>query len=130
VAANLTDSLKALLEGKGSVPEGISLDAKAQLEQTRQLAIQALITRSQGLQNLRDITYQACIAKLNGFITETQYAQIFRAALSGTTALIAAELVAAKVVVPGTGTSPAVKLDKEVVQEMLNFVQLMAATPD
>jgi hypothetical protein len=53
-----------------------------------------LFDRTQGVQNIRDIIFSACVAYANGFLTQPQYAGIIQASITSTTALIAAEIAA------------------------------------
>jgi hypothetical protein len=114
---NASDSLKALISTslKGAGTEG---SAQANTERQTQANLQSLLTRSQGLQNLRDILYRACEANLNGVIDQQQFSQIFKVALASTTALIATEMISQKA-----------DIDSNKAKELLNFIQIMFAHP-
>ena len=106
VQADITSALKGLIEGSASVPESISAEGQAQLEATRSLVTQALITRSQGLQMLRDLLFQACLANLRGDIPATAYVNFVTQVLPRlTSTLITTELVS-RTSADGSGISP------------------------
>jgi hypothetical protein len=82
------------------VPQGISAEAKGELDATRKLLTSALIKRSKGLQVLRDLSFQACLANLRGDLPGPQYMTFLTITLPRlTNSLITTELL-------GSGSAP------------------------
>lgn len=94
VKADIESAIKALMESTAELPDGITATAKAELDATRKLVTAALLERSQGLQVLRDMLFQACLANLRGDMERHQYVQFVTERLPlVTTTLIAIEMI-------------------------------------
>jgi hypothetical protein len=94
VRADIDATVKALLDVSAKLPQDITPTAKAELDSTRKLITAALLQRSQGLQVLRDMLFQACLANLRGDMEPTRYVSFITQTLPTiTTTLIAAEMV-------------------------------------
>jgi hypothetical protein len=118
-AANTTQSLKTLIEATGKSPGGPEGSAHAEADQSKQVAINGLLVRTQGLQNLRDILYRACEAQLNGILNQNDYNQIFWGAIMSTTSLMLAEMMIRE-------NSEA---NEKLYHDLLTFTQIMVAQP-
>jgi hypothetical protein len=94
VRADIDSAVKALLDASAKTPEGITAAAKAELDSTRKLVTAALIQRSQGLQVLRDMLFQACLANVRGDMSPPQYVNFITVTLPKLTGtLISAEMI-------------------------------------
>ena len=94
VKADIEAAVKALLEASAKLPQDITANAKTELDATRKLVTAALLQRSQGLQVLRDMLFQACMANLRGDMSPTQYVAFVSQILPNlTTTLIASEML-------------------------------------
>jgi len=93
-AANISRTLESLLKANVAVPEGPTVGGEGSANLANSITIEQLFDRSQGVQNIRDILFSACVSYANGFLTQPQYAAIVQASITSTTALIAAEIAA------------------------------------
>lgn len=94
VKADIDATVKALLDVSAKLPNDITATAKIELDSTRKLVTAALLQRSQGLQVLRDMLFQACLANLRGDMDPKQYVSFVTATLPNlTTTLITAKMV-------------------------------------
>jgi hypothetical protein len=94
VKADVESAIKALLDASANLPNSITPAAKIELDTTRKLITASLLQRSQGLQVLRDMLFQACLANLRSDMDPTQYVNFVTATLpSLTITLITAEMV-------------------------------------
>lgn len=95
VKADIDASVKALLDTSAKLPNDVSAAARAELDATRKLVTAALLQRSQGLQVLRDMLFQACLANLRGDMSPNQYANFVTSTLPKlTNTLITTEMIA------------------------------------
>ncbi len=118
VKADVDAALKALLDVSAKLPDGTSATARTELDSTRKLITAALLQRSQGLQVLRDMLFQSCLANLRGDMSAQQYNSFVTVTLPRlTTSLIAMEMVTKQ-----DQGRPA--LDHASLQVFLNFVLL------
>jgi hypothetical protein len=119
VRAAVERAVKALGEVQSKLPkdEG-SLQLKSTVDATKKLVTDSLMERTQGLQVLRDMLFQACLANVRGDMSGVQYVSFVSATLPKlTTSLIATELVTRQ-------ESGAVKLTGADLQTFLNFLVL------
>lgn len=94
VKADIDTTIKSLVEASAKLPNDITATGKSELEATRKVITAALIQRSQGLQVLRDMLFQACLANLRGDMDPKQYVTFVTNVLPNlTTTLITAEMV-------------------------------------
>ncbi len=94
--------------------------AKVSFEATQKLVTESLMERTQGLQVLRDMLFQACLANVRGDMGGLQYVDFVTKTLPRlTTSLIAAELVTRH----ETEKGPA-KMSGQDLQVFLNFLVL------
>lgn len=118
VRADIDTAIKSLASLGAKIPEGASADIKAELESSRKLITAALIQRSQGLQVLRDMLFQACLANLRGDMAPEAYTSFVTKTLPKlTTTLIASELLTRQ----DAGKTALVGKDLE---NFLSFLQL------
>jgi hypothetical protein len=116
VKADVESAIKALLDASSNLPNSITAAAKVELDTTRKLITAALLQRSQGLQVLRDMLFQACLANLRGDMEPIRYMDFVTRILPNlTTTLITSEMVTK------TNGSKAV-LGGEDLKSFLNFV--------
>lgn len=118
VKADIESAVKALASASANLPQTVSADVKAELEANRKVITAALVQRSQGLQVLRDMLFQACLANLRQEMSPEAYTSFVAKTLPKlTTTLIAAEMVtkqdAGKVALAGPDLAT-----------FLNFLQL------
>jgi hypothetical protein len=122
VRVDIDSTVESLLEASASVPESISAAGRAELDATRSLVTQALVTRSQGLQMLRDLLFQACLANLRGDIPGPAYLDFVTVTLPKLTAtLITTELL--------SRTSPDVPISPEAINMLVQYQILASARP-
>jgi hypothetical protein len=115
-------TVESLLEASASVPESISATGRAEFDATRSLITQALVTRSQGLQMLRDLLFQACLANLRGDIPGPAYLDFVTVTLPKLTAtLITTELL--------SRTSPDGSISPEAINMLVQYQILASARP-
>lgn len=121
VRAAVERAAKALNEVQGKLPKDDgSVQLKSSLDLQRKLAMDAMMERTQGLQVLRDMLFQACLANVRGDMSGVQYVSFVSATLPRlTTSLIATELVTRQ-------ESGAGKLSGADLQTFLNFLVLNA----
>ncbi len=94
VKADVDMAVKSLASLGAKLPESVSADIKAELEANRKLITAGLLQRTQGLQVLRDMLFQACLANLRGDMKPEVYTSFVTQTLPKlTTTLIAAELL-------------------------------------
>lgn len=94
VKTDIETAIKHLGEISAKLPNDVSATAKSELEATRKMITAALLQRSQGLQVLRDMLFQTCLANLRGDMSGLQYVQFVTNTLpSLTSSLITAEMV-------------------------------------
>jgi hypothetical protein len=94
VKANVEAAVKALADVNAKTSSDLSGAAKVELDTTRKLLTASLLQRSQGLQVLRDMLFQACLANLRGDMDPKAYASFVTGTLPNlTTTLITAEMV-------------------------------------
>jgi|CXWL01.1.fsa_nt_gi hypothetical protein len=94
VRADVEAVIKSLVELSAKLPNDITATAKSELESTRKLVTASLLQRSQGLQVLRDMLFQACLANLRGDMDPKIYASFVTVTLPNlTTTLITSEMV-------------------------------------
>lgn len=94
VKADIEATVKALLDVSAKLPDSTSATAKAELDTTRKLVTAALLQRSQGLQVLRDMLFQACLANLRKDMSPQQYNTFITTTLPKlTSTLIATEML-------------------------------------
>jgi hypothetical protein len=123
VKADIDAALNSLISGSANLPSTVSAEAKAELDATRKIITQALLTRSQGLQMLRDLLFQACLANLRGDLPGPQYLTFVTVTLPRlTSTLITTELVT-------RGSSDGKPLPEETVQAIMKYQLLTTATP-
>lgn len=93
VKADIDAAVKSLLEVSSKLPNDMTATAKTELDSTRKLVTAALLQRSQGLQVLRDMLFQACLANLRGDMRPEAYTAFVTTTLPNLTkTLIAAEM--------------------------------------
>lgn len=118
VKADVEAAVRALVDTTIKSADSLSAAAKSELEATRKMVTAALLQRSQGLQVLRDMLFQACLANLRGDMAPVQYHQFVTVTLPKlTTSLIAAEMVTRQ-----DGDKPVLKGDD--LKAFLNFLIL------
>jgi hypothetical protein len=119
VRAAVERAVKALNEVQTKMPKDDgSLQLKSSVDATRKVVTDSLMERTQGLQVLRDMLFQACLANVRGDMSGVQYVSFVSATLPKlTTSLIATELVMRQ-------ESGAVKLSSADLQTFLNFLVL------
>lgn len=94
VKADIEAALKSLAELSAKLPPDVTGAGKSEIEATRKMITTALIQRSQGLQVLRDMLFQACLANLRNDMSGPQYVNFVTNTLpSLTSTLITAEMV-------------------------------------
>ena len=94
VKADIEAALKSVAELSAKLPHDVTGNAKSEIEATRKMITAALIHRSQGLQVLRDMLFQACLANLRNDMSGPQYVNFVTNTLpSLTSTLITAEMV-------------------------------------
>jgi hypothetical protein len=94
VHANVDRAFKALDEAQANSVKDVSMHASLSLDATTKLVTDALMHRTQGLQVLRDMLFQACLANVRGDMSGLQYVNFVSNTLPKlTTSLIATELV-------------------------------------
>lgn len=94
VKADIDSALKSLGEITAKLPNEVSATAKSEIETTRKIITAALLQRSQGLQVLRDMLFQACLANLRNDMSGQQYVNFVTNTLPHlTSTLITAEMV-------------------------------------
>lgn len=94
VKSDIDEVVKHMGELSAKLPNEISATAKTELEATRKIITAALLQRSQGLQVLRDMLFQACLATLRSDMSAQQYVQFITNTLPRlVTTLITAEMV-------------------------------------
>jgi hypothetical protein len=94
VKTDIESAIKHLGEVSAKLPNDVSVTAKSELEATRKMITAALLQRSQGLQVLRDMLFQACLANLRNDMSGLQYVNFVTSTLpSLTSTLITAEMV-------------------------------------
>ena len=123
VRADVESAIKGMFSGSATVPEGLSVEAKGQLDATRKVITAALLKRSQGLQVLRDLSFQACLANLRGDLPGPQYMTFLTITLPRLTAsLITTELL-------GSMTAEGKSLPKEVIEAIVKYQIVGLAQP-
>ena len=116
-------TIKGMFSGSATVPEGLSVEAKGQLDATRKVITAALLKRSQGLQVLRDLSFQACLANLRGDLPGPQYMTFLTITLPRLTAsLITTELL-------GSMTADGKSLPKDVIEAIVKYQIVGLAQP-
>jgi hypothetical protein len=94
VRANVDRVLKAASEAQGKGSKDSAVQAKQTVDLTNKIGTEGLIQRTQGLQVLRDMLFQACLANVRGDMSGLQYVNFVSTTLPKlTTSLVAAELV-------------------------------------
>jgi hypothetical protein len=94
VKTDIDTAIRSLAEVSAKLPNDITAAAKNELEATRKLVSASLLQRSQGLQVLRDMLFQACLANLRGDMDPKVYGSFVTVTLpSLTTTLITSEMV-------------------------------------
>lgn len=128
VRAAVERAAKALNEVQSKLPKD---DASGQLKSSmdihRKLAMDSMMERTQGLQVLRDMLFQACLANVRGDMSGVQYVSFVSVTLPRlTTSLIATELVTRQEsgAVGPVGTVAPAKLSGADLQTFLNFLML------
>ncbi len=123
VRADVESAVKGMFSASAAVPQGISAEAKGELDATRKLLTSALIKRSQGLQVLRDLSFQACLANLRGDLPGPQYMTFLTITLPRlTNSLITTELL-------GSMTADGKSLTKEVIETIVKYQVIGLAQP-
>lgn len=123
VRADVEAVIKGMFSGSAAVPQGISTEAKGELDATRKVLTSALIKRSQGLQVLRDLSFQACLANLRGDLPGPQYMTFLTITLPRlTNSLITTELL-------GSMTTDGKSLTKEVIEAIVKYQIIGLAQP-
>lgn len=123
VRADIESAVKGMVSGSAAIPQGITAEAKGELDATRKLLTTALIKRSQGLQVLRDLSFQACLANLRGDLPGPQYMTFLTLTLPRlTNSLITTELL-------GSMTADGKFLTKEVIEAIVKGQVIMLAQP-
>ncbi|WP_413935842.1 hypothetical protein [Nitrospira sp. BLG_1] len=116
VKADIEAALKSVAELSAKLPHDVTLASKSEVEATRKLITAALIQRSQGLQVLRDMLFQACLANLRNDLSGAQYVSFVTNTLPNlTSTLITAEMITRE----NTGTAV---LKGDDLKYFLNFV--------
>lgn len=118
VKADVEGALKALLDTSAKVPDKLEGAAKLEFDATRKIVTAALLQRSQGLQVLRDMLFQACLANLRGDMSSIQYHSF----ISRTLPQLTMTLIAAEMVTKQDSGKPA--LTGEDLKLFLNFLVL------
>ena len=122
VRADVESAIKGLISGSATTPAGVSAEAKAEIDATRKLVTAALLKRSQGLQVLRDLLFQACLANLRGDLPGPQYMNFVTRTLPRlTSTLITTELLSSR---SSTGQA----LPKDVVDSIVKYQLLGVAS--
>jgi hypothetical protein len=116
VRVDIESAVKALLEASANLPETITATAKSELDASRKLITAALLERSQGLQGLRDMLFQACLANLRGDMDRERYVLFVTNALPTLTAT----LITTEMVTKGNDGKPI--LSGPDLKELLSFV--------
>lgn len=94
VKTDIDTAIKSLVDVSAKLPNDITATAKSELEATRKLVTASLLQRSQGLQVLRDMLFQACLANLRGDMDPKVYGSFVTVTLPNlTTTLITSEMV-------------------------------------
>lgn len=94
VKTDIDAAIKSLVDISAKLPNDVTATAKSELEATRKLVTAALLQRSQGLQVLRDMLFQACLANLRGDMDPKIYGSFVTVTLPNlTTTLITSEMV-------------------------------------
>lgn len=123
VRADVESTIKSLLSASATVPQGITAEGKAELDTTRKLITQALLKRSQGLQVLRDLLFQACLANLRGDLPAPQYLTFVTITLPRlTSTLITTELIS-------TMSTDGKTLPKDIIEAIVKYQVVATATP-
>lgn len=123
VRADIDAALRGLISGSANLPSTVTAEARAELDATRNLITQALLTRSQGLQMLRDLLFQACLANLRGDLPGTAYLTFVTVTLPRlTSTLITTELVT-------RGSSDGRPLPPEIVEAVVKYQLVGTARP-
>jgi len=118
VRAAIDRVIKGFAEAKGNLPKEGSADLTATLDSTRKLVTESLMQRTQGLQVLRDMLFQACLANVRGDMGSLQYVNFISNTLPRlTTSLIATELLTKQ-------DNEKLKLSSAELQIFLNFLIL------
>jgi hypothetical protein len=111
-------AVKALTEAQAKLPQGGSAELKQTGEATNKVATESLMERTQGLQVLRDMLFQACLANVRGDMSGVQYVNFVSITLPRlTTSLIATELLTRQ-------ETEKFKLSSADLQVFLNFLVL------
>ncbi|MFL6235994.1 MAG: hypothetical protein ACJ76N_22880 [Thermoanaerobaculia bacterium] len=93
VADNLTSTLAASLAAAGpSTGQDKAASASAAVSKALETSAQFLFKRTQGVQLYRDAMYHLCQARMNGFITDTEYKERATALIAEVVPLIKMEL--------------------------------------
>ena len=119
VRATMERAVRALGEAQAQMPKGEgAAQLKSSMDATNKLVMDSLMERTQGLQVLRDMLFQACLANVRGDMSGVQYVSFVSATLPKlTTSLIATELVTRQ-------EAGATKLSGSDLQTFLNFLVL------
>ena len=120
VRENTERLVKAVVDVQGKAPKDASFASKQGLDANTKVVTDALMQRTQGLQVLRDMLFQACLANVRGDMSGLQYVNFISTTLPKlTTSLIATELVTRQ----ETSAKPMSNADLQV---FLNFLLLNA----
>jgi len=123
VRADIESAVKGMVSGSANLPQQISSEAKAELDATRKLITEALLKRSQGLQVLRDLLFQACLANLRGDLPAERYLTFITITLPRlTSTLITTELIS-------TMTADGKSLSKEIVEAIVKYQVIATGAP-
>jgi hypothetical protein len=94
VRANVERAVKALSDVQAKNPNDGQIQAKQTMDATNKMITDSLMQRTQGLQVLRDMLFQACLANVRGDMSGLQYVSFVSNTLPKlTTSLIATEMV-------------------------------------
>ncbi len=123
VRADVESTIKSLVSGSANVPQGLSAEAKSELDATRKLITEALLKRTQGLQVLRDLLFQACLANLRGDLPGPQYMTFVTVTLPRlTSTLITTELISSM-------STDGKTLPKDIVEAIVKYQIVATAAP-
>jgi len=115
---------KAVSEAQARAAKLGDVKATTSAEATQKMVMDSLMDRTQGLQVLRDMLFQACLANVRGDMSGVQYVHFVSTTLPKlTTSLIAAELVTRAEGTPNVKTG-ATQLSGADLQAFLTFLVL------
>ena len=94
VGQSALHAAQLLTKGAAETPTAGGAELEVGLNAKQVKSVQALLQRSQGLQNMRDILFRACEAYINGAIDRPSYTAIYKQAMHTTTIVMGIELIA------------------------------------